>query len=82
MVKVSNYLFVQNGSKYWRMGHRFAGKRKTLALGVCPEISLAALIYETMQAKYGHRFIAVDVFYLLLGRSRDQVEVVFRLTES
>ena len=64
------------------MGHRFAGKRKTLALGVCAEISLAALIYETMQAKYGHRFIAVDVFYLLLGRSRDQVEVVFRLTES
>ncbi|GKX55230.1 integrase [Leminorella grimontii] len=30
-----------NGSKYWRLQYRFAGKQKTLALGVYPEISLA-----------------------------------------
>lgn len=30
-----------NGSKYWRMKYRFAGKEKRLALGVYPEISLA-----------------------------------------
>ena len=37
------YLLVHpNGSKYWRMDYRFAGKRKTLALGVYPEISLAS----------------------------------------
>ena len=29
------------GSKYWRYDYRFAGKRKTLALGVFPEVSLA-----------------------------------------
>jgi integrase len=29
-----------NGAKYWRYDYRFAGKRKTLALGVYPEITL------------------------------------------
>lgn len=37
------YLLVDtNGGKYWRMDYRFAGKRKTLALGSYPSISLAA----------------------------------------
>ena len=36
------YLLVKtNGSKYWRLKYRFAGKEKTLALGVYPEVSLA-----------------------------------------
>jgi integrase len=36
------YLLVRpNGSKYWRYDYRFAGKRKTLALGVYPDTSLA-----------------------------------------
>ncbi|WP_437891942.1 tyrosine-type recombinase/integrase, partial [Phytobacter sp. V91] len=30
-----------NGSKYWRMQFRFAGKQKTHALGVYPTVSLA-----------------------------------------
>ncbi|HBZ7908114.1 TPA: tyrosine-type recombinase/integrase [Klebsiella pneumoniae] len=30
-----------NGSKYWRLQYRFAGKQKMLALGVYPEVSLA-----------------------------------------
>ena len=29
-----------NGSKYWRLNYRFAGKQKTLALGVYGEVSL------------------------------------------
>lgn len=29
-----------NGSRYWRYDYRYAGKRKTLALGVYPEVSL------------------------------------------
>jgi integrase len=38
----SMYLLVHpNGSRYWRMNYRFAGKARTLALGVFPEISLA-----------------------------------------
>jgi len=39
----SMYLLVQpNGAKYWRMDYSFAGKRKTLALGVYPSVSLSA----------------------------------------
>lgn len=35
------YLWVTRSGKYWRFDYRFAGKRKTLALGVYPEITLA-----------------------------------------
>jgi len=35
------YLLVAVSGKYWRMDYRFAEKRKTLALGVYPAISLA-----------------------------------------
>ena len=35
------YLLVNAGGKYWRMDYRFAEKRKTLALGVYPDVSLA-----------------------------------------
>ncbi|WP_426576008.1 tyrosine-type recombinase/integrase [Xenorhabdus stockiae] len=36
------YLLVNpNGSRYWRLKYRIAGKEKLLALGVYPEISLA-----------------------------------------
>jgi integrase len=35
------FLLVQpNGAKYWRLAYRFAGKQKTLALGVYPDVSL------------------------------------------
>lgn len=37
----SMYLFVNGCGKYWRMDYRFNGKRKTLALGTYPEVSLA-----------------------------------------
>ncbi len=36
------YLLVRpDGSRYWRLDYRFGGRRKTLALGVYPEVSLA-----------------------------------------
>lgn len=35
------YLLVNSAGKYWRMDYRFAGKRKTLALGVYPDVTLA-----------------------------------------
>jgi len=36
------YLYVHpNGGRYWRMDYAFAKKRKTLALGVYPKVSLA-----------------------------------------
>jgi integrase len=34
------YLLISKGGKYWRMDYRFAEKRKTLALGVYPAVSL------------------------------------------
>ena len=35
------YLLVKEGGKYWRMDYRHADKRRTLALGVYPAVSLA-----------------------------------------
>lgn len=36
------YLLIQpNGAKYWRLDYRCAGKRKTLAIGVYPDVTLA-----------------------------------------
>jgi integrase len=35
------YLLVKASGKYWRLDYRFAAKRKTLALGIYPEVSLA-----------------------------------------
>lgn len=36
------YLQVEpNGSRYWRMKYRFAGKEKRLSFGVYPAVSLA-----------------------------------------
>jgi len=35
------YLLVNKAGKYFRLDYRFAGKRKTLALGVYPEVTLA-----------------------------------------
>ena len=35
------YLLVNASGKYWRLDYRFAGKRKTLSLGVYPGVSLA-----------------------------------------
>ena len=35
------YLLVKAGGKYWRMDYRFTEKRKTLAMGTYPEVSLA-----------------------------------------
>ena len=34
------YLLVKTTGKYWRMDYRFSGKRKTLAIGVYPTITL------------------------------------------
>ena len=35
------YLLVKpDGGRYWRLDYRFAGKRRTLALGVYPTVTL------------------------------------------
>ncbi len=35
------YLLVTQGGKYWRFDYRYLGKRKTLALGIYPDTTLA-----------------------------------------
>nr|WP_300337002.1 integrase arm-type DNA-binding domain-containing protein [Accumulibacter sp.] len=46
------YLLVdRKGGKYWRMDYRFAEKRKTLALGTFPEVSLPAARKGRNQAR-------------------------------
>lgn len=37
----SLYLLLNGAGKYWRWNYRFGGKRKTLALGIYPDTSLA-----------------------------------------
>ncbi|NKB75886.1 MAG: tyrosine-type recombinase/integrase [Gammaproteobacteria bacterium] len=44
-------LIKPNGSKYWRLKYRFAGKQKTLALGIYPETSLKQARLQREQAK-------------------------------
>ncbi len=34
------YLLIKKAGKYWRLDYRYEGKRRTLALGVYPEVSL------------------------------------------
>lgn len=41
----------KDGSKYWRLKYRFAGKEKLLALGVFPDVSLAEVRNEMRAAK-------------------------------
>ena len=34
------YIYVKPQGKYWRLDYRYLNKRKTLALGIYPEVSL------------------------------------------
>ena len=52
-----------DGSRYWRLDYRFDGKRRTLALGVYPEVSLAEARKRRSAAK------------ALLAEGRDPVAV-------
>ena len=49
-----------NGSKYWRMKYRYAGKEKRLALGVYPSISLAQARAKREEAK---RILALGMIH-------------------
>ncbi len=46
------YLLVRpDGSRYWRLDYRFGGKRKTLALGVYPDVSIGEARKKRSEAK-------------------------------
>ena len=44
-------LVVPTGGKYWRFDYRYDGKRKTLALGTYPEVSLFQARVKTLEAR-------------------------------
>ena len=52
------YLLVKPTGKYWRMDYRFGGKRKTLAIGVYPTITLVNARKKRDDAK---KLLAEDV---------------------
>ncbi len=52
------YLLVKTSGKYWRMDYRFAGKRKTLAIGVYPAVSLISARQKRDEAR---KLLAEDV---------------------
>lgn len=45
------YLLVKDTGKYWRFNYRFAGKQKTLALGVYPDITLKSAREKLLEAR-------------------------------
>ena len=45
------YLHIKETGKYWRMNYRFAGKQKTLALGVYPAITLTKARKQRLDAR-------------------------------
>ncbi|NVO05811.1 MAG: integrase arm-type DNA-binding domain-containing protein [Rhodoferax sp.] len=53
------YLLVTATGKYWRMNYRYAGKRKTLALGVYPAVTLAGARMSRDKAR-GHLANDID----------------------
>jgi len=44
-------LHVKGAGKYWRMNYSFAGKRKTLALGVYPAVSIEVARLKSTEAR-------------------------------
>jgi len=55
----SMYLLVKpDGGRYWRLDYRFAGKRRTLALGVYPITTLSSARTQRDEAR---RLLARDI---------------------
>ena len=55
----SMYLLVKpDGGRYWRLDYRFAGKRRTLALGVYPTTTLSSARTQRDEA---HRLLIQDI---------------------
>lgn len=51
MQSAAAYLLVNAGAKYWRLDYRLAEKRKTLALGVYPAVTLAKARHRRDKAR-------------------------------
>ena len=63
------YLLVKPAGKYWRLDYRYLGKRKTLALGVYPQTSLA----KARQQRANARVLLADGIDPGLQRRQDKL---------
>jgi hypothetical protein len=72
------YLLVTPTGKYWRLDYRHLGKRKTLALGVYPTITLAKARTRCADAK---RLIA-DGLDPAQARQEKKQEEIFAATQT
>ena len=66
-----NLLVTADGGRYWRMDYRFAEKRRTLALGVYPVMTLSAARAGRDEAR---RSIAQDIDPGVAKRARKRAE--------
>lgn len=66
------YLLVTPAGKYWRMDYRYLGKRKTLALGVYPEVTLAMARIRCADAR---RLLANDIDPARAKRENKQEQI-------
>lgn len=65
------YVLVNATGKYWRLDYRFAGKRKTLSLGIYPTVTLAAARNKREDAR---RLLANDTDPALLKAVNKQAK--------
>lgn len=63
-----------NGSKYWRLKYRFAGKEKLLSLGVYPETSLK----KARERRQAARALLADNIDPSTDRKAKKQELIFR----
>lgn len=67
------YLLVKESGKYWRIDYRYLGKRKTLALGVYPAVSLSKARQRRDKAR---ELIADGIDPTKAKRADKQAEVI------
>lgn len=70
------YLLVNKAGKYWRYDYRHSGKRKTLALGVFPVVTLDAARERHLKAKRELDLSDRDPADTLSKKARAQLKVV------
>jgi hypothetical protein len=78
--EVANSLLAGKPLQFTRAGVTGTRIPRAIPVDALPEAE-ANQIFEAMVAKYGDRVGAADIYYLMLGRSRDRVAVVASLLE-
>ena len=68
------YVHVKDSGKYWRMGYRFNGKQKTLAMDICPanqncNVTVKSLVIQLgSYSRFSSRMFSTAINFLLSAR--------------